>query len=189
MEVVAEADDGKAVLLKARECQPDVVVMDITMPGMNGIEATRLVTQALEGVRVLALSMHSDRRFVVEVLKAGAIGYLTKDTAFAELATAIRAVAANEPYLPARIAHMLLRDYLQRIPETEASSYETLTIRERDILQLIADGRNVKEIAFALKVSPKTVENQRHTVMKKLDLYSIAELTKFAIREGLTSLG
>ncbi len=188
LEVVAEAGDGAGALQKAQESRPDVVVMDIAMPGMNGIEATRRIVDEMEDIRVLALSMESDRRFVVEVLKAGATGYLLKDTAFAELVTAIHTVAAGEPYLPPRITHMLLREFMQRIPDTEGAAYERLTAREREILQLIAEGRNTKEIAFAMKISQKTVENQRHTIMKKLDLYSIAELTKFAVREGLSSL-
>jgi DNA-binding NarL/FixJ family response regulator len=188
MGVVAEAGDGASAVQQAREFRPDVVVMDITMPGMNGIDATRRITGELESVKVLALSMESDRRFVVEALKAGATGYLLKDTAFEELAMAIRTVAANEPYLPTRIANMMLRELMQRIPEEDHSTYEKLTPREIEILQFIADGKNTKEIAFAFNTSMKTVENQRHRIMQKLDLYSIAELTKYAVREGLSSL-
>ena len=188
MEVVAEAGTGRCTVELAREHRPDVVVMDISMPDMNGIDATRIITAELVGVRVLALSMESDRRFVVEVLKAGASGYVLKDSAFAELATAIRMVAANEPYLGKRITEILIKEYLQRIPAESALTGEKLTTREREILQLIADGKNTKEIAFAFDVSLKTVENQRHGIMKKLNLFSIAELTKYAIREGLTTL-
>jgi DNA-binding NarL/FixJ family response regulator len=188
MEVVAEAGTGTAALHLARQLHPDVVVMDIAMPDMNGIEATRQIVGDLSDVRVLALSMESDRRFVVEVLKAGATGYVLKDSAFSELATAIRTVAANEPYLGPRITELIIKEFLQRIPENDALSCENLTPREREILQLISDGKNTKEIAFVFNVSLKTVENQRHSIMKKLDLYSIAELTKYAVREGLTSL-
>jgi DNA-binding NarL/FixJ family response regulator len=188
MEVVAEAGTGTAALHLARQLHPDVVVMDIAMPDMNGIEATRQIVGELSDVRVLALSMESDRRFVVEVLKAGATGYVLKDSAFSELATAIRTVAANEPYLGPRITELIIKEFLQRIPENDALSCENLTPREREILQLISDGKNTKEIAFVFNVSLKTVENQRHSIMKKLDLYSIAELTKYAVREGLTSL-
>jgi DNA-binding NarL/FixJ family response regulator len=188
MEIVAEAGDGATALRLAREHRPDVIVMDITMPDMNGIDATRQIVGESASVRVLALSMESDRRFVVEALKAGATGYLLKDAAFAELATAIRTVAANEPYLPPKITQLVIREFMQRIPAEEFLTFETLTQREREVLQLIADGRNTKEIAFAFNVSLKTVENQRHSIMKKLDLYSIAELTKYAIRQGLSSL-
>jgi DNA-binding NarL/FixJ family response regulator len=188
MEIVAEAGDGATALRLAREHRPDVIVMDITMPDMNGIDATRQIVGESASVRVLALSMESDRRFVVEALKAGATGYLLKDAAFAELATAIRTVASNEPYLPPKITQLVIREFMQRIPAEESLTFETLTQREREVLQFIADGRNTKEIAFAFNVSLKTVENQRHSIMKKLDLYSIAELTKYAIRQGLSSL-
>jgi DNA-binding NarL/FixJ family response regulator len=187
IEVVAEACDGNEALEKAREHQPDVVVMDITMPGMNGIDSTRKITAETDKVRVLALSMESDRRFVVEVLEAGATGYLLKDTAYAEFVTAIRTVASGEPYLPPKITHLLLKEFLQRIPDVELSPYDKLTAREREVLKLLADGMNAKEIAFKLDVSQKTIENQRNSIMNKLNLYSIAELTKFAIREGITT--
>ncbi|MBI5656150.1 MAG: response regulator transcription factor [Geobacter sp.] len=187
-QVVAEACNGEEVLRLARLHRPDVIVMDITMPDLNGIDATRQIVSEMGSVRVLALSMESDRRFVVEVLKAGATGYVLKDTAFAELATAIRTVAADEPYLGPGITELIIKDYLQRIPENVSVVYENLTLREREILKMIADGKNAKEIAFAFHVSVKTVDNQRHSIMKKLNLYSIAELTKYAVREGLTSL-
>jgi DNA-binding NarL/FixJ family response regulator len=188
MIVVAEAGTGRATVELARSCHPHVVVMDISMPDMNGIDATRIITQELSGIRVLAFSMESDRRFIVEVLKAGASGYVLKDSAFAELATAIRTVAANETYLGPRISDIIIREYLQRVPGDTVLTSTLLTPREREILQLIAAGRNTKEIAATFEVSTKTVENQRHAIMTKLDLFSIAELTKYAIREGLTTL-
>ena len=188
MKVTAMAATGSEAVRLARDCGPDVIVMDISMPDMNGIDATRCITGELQGVRVLALSMESDRRFVVEVLKAGATGYVLKDTAFRELATAIRTVAAGETYLGPRITSLLIKEYLQRIPEELSETYDSLSSREREILQLIAAGKSAKEISFSFGVSLKTVENQRHSIMKKLDLFSIAELTKYAIREGLTSL-
>jgi DNA-binding NarL/FixJ family response regulator len=132
--------------------------------------------------------METDRRFVVEVLKSGATGYVLKDAAFSELATAIRAVAANETYLSSRISELLIREFIQKIPDEISVTYEKLSSREREILQLIADGKNSKELAFTFEVSLKTIENQRHAIMKKLNLYSVAELTKYAIREGLTTL-
>jgi DNA-binding NarL/FixJ family response regulator len=186
--VVAEAGSGSAALQLAREHHPDVILMDISMPTMNGIDATRTIRAEQSDIRILALSMETDRRFVVEVLKAGATGYLLKDCAFAELATAIRTVARDETYLPPKIIELVIKDYLQRVPDNAANDYGRLTTRERELLQLISAGKNTKEIAFALQISVKTVENQRHNIMKKLNLYSIAELTKYAVREGLSSL-
>jgi DNA-binding NarL/FixJ family response regulator len=188
LEVVAEAGSGSTALQLARENHPDVVLMDISMPDMNGIDATRQLLAEQGDVRILALSMETDRRFVVEVLKAGAAGYLLKDCAFAELATAIRTVANSETYLPPKITELVIKDYLQRIPQCEFPGHDKLTPREREVLQLISGGKNTKEIAHALDVSVKTVENQRQSIMKKLNLYSIAELTKYAVREGLTPL-
>lgn len=188
MEVVAEAATGVEAVQLAGEYHPDVIVMDITMPDMNGIDATRQIVRTMSNVKILALSMEADRRFVVEVLKAGASGYLLKDSAFSELATAIRTVYGGDPYLGPKITEVIIREYLQRIPSVEAMTCDALTPHEREILQRIADGKNTKEIAFGFNVSLKTVENQRHSIMKKLNLYSIAELTKYAIREGLTSL-
>jgi len=188
MMVGAEAGTGAEAIRLTRQERPDVIVMDISMPDVNGIDATRGITAEFPEVKVLALSMESDRRFVVEVLKAGANGYVLKDAAFSELASAIRAVAAGETYLPPRVTTLLIKEYLQRIPDEVPATYENLSAREREILQLIADGSNAKEIAFAFGVSVKTVENQRHSIMKKLDLFSIAELTKYAVRQGLTSL-
>jgi DNA-binding NarL/FixJ family response regulator len=188
IEVVGQAASGAQAIALARELRPDVIVMDISMPDTNGIDATRQITGEFADIRVLALSMESDRRSIVEVLKAGATGYVLKDVAFSELASAIRTVAANETYLGPRISALIIKEYLQCIPAEAPESYQLLSPREREILKLIASGKNPKEIAFTYGVSLKTVENQRHAIMKKLDLYSIAELTKYAIREGLTSL-
>jgi len=186
--VVGEAGNGAEALDLAGQLNPDLVIMDLTMPVMNGIDATREITGRYPGTRVLVLSMESDRFFVVEVLKAGATGYLLKDTAFAELSDAISTVADGETYLPRKISTLLVKDFLQCIPENMTLVYQNLTAREREVLQLVADGKSIKEIAYQLGVSPKTVENQRQAIMQKLQLFSIAELTKYAVRHGLSSL-
>lgn len=188
MEVVAEAENGRAAVRLARKLRPDLIIMDISMPDMNGIEATRQVIDELAGIRVIALSMHTDKRFVVEMFKAGVSGYLLKDCAFEELSSAIRAVIANQTYMSPRITGNVIRDYLHHLSENHIPSSSDLTPREREVLQLIAEGRTTKEIASSLSVSVKTVETHRRQIMNKLNVHSIAELTKFAIREGITSL-
>ena len=186
--VTGEAGDGAEALRLADELQPDLVIMDLTMPVMNGIDATREITGKYPAIRVLALSMETNRFFVVEVLKAGATGYVLKDTAFSELLDAIDAVVRGETYLPRKVATLLVKEFLQCIPEDLSIAYQNLTPREREILQLVADGKSIKEIAFQLGISSKTVENQRQAVMQKLNLFSIAELTKYAVRHGLSPL-
>jgi DNA-binding NarL/FixJ family response regulator len=188
MEVVAEAADGRRAVELAQELNPDVVVMDVGMPGLNGIEATRQITMKEPDAKIVALSMHSDRRFMGEMLKAGAKGYLLKDGAFEELATAIRSVASDKVYLSPKIADVVVDDYVRHQGQTEPSAFAKLTPREREVLQLMAEGRATKEIAMDLRVSIKTVETHRRQIMEKLNIYSVAELTKYAIREGLTSL-
>ena len=188
MEVMAEAASGRVAVAVARDQRPDVVIMDINMNDMNGIDATRAITTELDGVRVVAFSVESNRRFIVEALSAGASGYVLKDSPFAVLAAAIRTVAAGETYLGPRISDIVVREYLQRIPDGESLCAETLTAREREVLQLLAAGKSVKEIAFSLEISAKTADGLRRKIMGKLNLHSTAELTKYAIREGLTSL-
>ena len=185
--VVGEAGDGAEAVRLAGELNPDLVIMDLTMPIMNGIDATREITTKNPNIRVIALSMESDRFFVVEALKAGASGYLPKDTAFAEIINAIIMVAGGGDYLPPKISALLVKEFLHRIPEDMAPGYSGLTRREREILQLVADGKSIKEIALVLNISNKTADNLRHALMEKLQLFSTAELTKFAIRHGLTS--
>jgi DNA-binding NarL/FixJ family response regulator len=185
--VVAEASDGEAAVRLAKELSPDVIILDISMPGMNGIEATRRILAERPGVRVLALSMHSDRRFVIETLKAGASGYVLKDSAFDELAHAIEVVMARGAFLSPAITEMVVRDYVAQAGE-DADAFSVLTPREREVLQLMAEGAPTRAIAARLAVSVKTVETYRQQLMEKLDLHSVAELTKYAIREGLTEL-
>ncbi len=186
--VVAEAGNGRQAVQLAGKLLPEVVVMDISMPDMNGIEAIRRVAAECPSVRALALSMHSDRRIVVEALQAGAKGYLLKDAAADELVTAIRTLAAGEIYICSEMTKIVLKDYLQRSAGTVSAAISPISPREREVLQLVAEGKNTKEIAFTLGVSVKTVETHRQQIMKKLNLFSVAELTKYAIREGLTSL-
>jgi DNA-binding NarL/FixJ family response regulator len=162
--------------------------MDISMHDLNGIEATRQITSNSPHVKVLILSLHSSQRFMTDVFKAGASGYLLKDCDLSEVFDAIRAVIANETYICPQIATVLRNDYLQRILQAEASTVSTLTPREREVLQLMAEGKSTKEIAFSFNLSVKTVEAHRQRIMEKLNIHSIAELTKYAIREGLTSL-
>jgi two-component system response regulator NreC len=188
LEVIGEAENGQIAVQFALERLPDVMIMDVGMPDLNGIEATRQIVAKVRSIKVIGLSMHSEKRFVVEMLKAGASGYLLKDCAFEELAYAIRAVVGNRTYLSPRIADTLIKDYIHLFPETQLSVFSLLSPRERQVLQLIAEGKTTKQIALNLKVSVKTVETYRQQIMDKLDMNSIAELTKYAIREGLTSL-
>ncbi len=188
IEVVAMADNGRTAVRLAGELKPDVAVLDIAMPEMNGIEATRRIYRDNPAIKVLTLSMHSARRFVTEALSAGAKGYLLKDCAAEELVRAIRTVAGDETYLSPKVAGLIVKDYLKHSPETTPSADSCLTNREREILQLIAEGESTKEIAFKLGVSIKTVETHRQQIMKKLNLHGVAELTRYAIREGLTPL-
>jgi DNA-binding NarL/FixJ family response regulator len=187
-EIVAEVGDGRSAIRAAREHAPDVVIMDVAMPDLNGIEATRQLVSERSGVRVLALSMHSDRRFVVEMLRAGARGYLLKDCAQEELSRAVATVADGSTYLSPSISDVVVRDYIERLGAAGGDPMADLSGREREVLQLLAEGCSTRDIATALHVSNKTVETHRQQLMRKLDLHSVAELTKFAVREGLTGL-
>ncbi|AJE02934.1 response regulator [Geobacter pickeringii] len=186
--VVGEAEGGREAIQRVRDTAPDVVVMDLSMPEMNGIEATRRIAENFPDVRILALSMHSDRRFVEEALAAGACGFLLKDCAFDELVGAIREVKAARYYLSPRIAGGVVSDFLGSRGRPASPTGARLTPREREVLQLVAEGKNTKEVAFTLGTCVKTVETQRTQIMRKLGITSVAELTKYAIREGLTSL-
>jgi DNA-binding NarL/FixJ family response regulator len=188
LDVVGVVADGQAVLAQVGVCRPDVVLMDLSMPGLNGLEATRQLRDDHPGVAVIMLSMHADHRFVVEALRAGALGYVPKDCDIAELREAIRTVSRRQIYLSRSLGDRIVRDYLALTGDRPDSAFSVLSAREREVLQLLAEGRSAKDIAGALGVSIKTVETHRKNVMDKLDIHSIAELTKYAIRQGLTHL-
>ena len=188
MSVVAEAEDGVSVLDLAIENKPDVIIMDIAMPGLNGIEATRRINAELPDTKVIALSMHSDRRFVIEMLRAGAFGFVVKHAAFEELVTAIKTVLKGDTFLSSSIVDVVVKDYVNKLAGTDSPAYSKLTDREREILQQLVEGKSTKEIAFNLSVSVKTIETHRLNIRDKLGISNLAELTKFAIREGITTL-
>lgn len=187
LEIVGEAEEGRTAVLLAAQTKPDVVIMDIGMPDLNGMEATRRIMEAVPGIKVIALSMHSDRRFVEGMFKAGAAGYLLKDAAYEELVRAVRTVVSGRPYLCPTIAATVIDGYVHPAGGRD-SVRNVLTPREREVLQLLAEGNSTKQIALSLEVSVKTVETYRSRLMEKLDLRSVAELTKYAVREGLTFL-
>lgn len=188
MEVTAEAENGRIAVELANSLLPDVIIMDVSMPDLNGMEATRQIVGKLSQVKIIALSMHSDTLFVTEMLKSGVRGYLLKDCAFEELAGAIRSVMAGKTYLSPSISEVVVNGYLHRMTNSETGGTEILTAREREILQMIAEGRSTKQIALKLHISVKTVETHRRQIMSKLNIFSVAELTKYAIRKGLTGL-
>ena len=188
IEVIDEAEDGRTAVCLVRKLAPDVVIMDVSMPDLNGVEATRQIASGSPTTKVIALSMHSDALFVTEMLKSGASGYLLKDCAFEELDRAIRTVMSGNTYLSPAISGVVVDDYLHRLSKADFSDSEVLTDREREVLQLLAEGNSTKRIALKLHISAKTVETHRRQIMNKLDIYTVAELTKYAIRKGLTSL-
>ena len=188
MQVIAEAENGRETIKLAKDLQPNVVIMDISMPDLNGIDATREIVNCNPNIKVIALSMHSDRRFVSGMLSSGASGYLLKDCAFEELAKAIRTVVTNHTYLSPMISDIVVKSYINKSPETMAENAPSLTAREREMLQLMAEGMTAKEIASHLFVSVKTVETHRRNIAQKLNINRAAELIKYAIREGLVTL-
>jgi DNA-binding NarL/FixJ family response regulator len=190
MVVVAQASNGRDAVRLAQKFSPEIVIMDVTMPDLNGIEAVRQILSAHRSTKVIALSMHSDRRYVTGMLSAGASGYLLKDCVYGDLIRAIRTVQAGQVYLSPSIAgivveelvHPRIRGYASRL------SQKPLSPREREVLQLLAEGHSTQDIAKSLYLSVKTIETHRRKIMEKLGLHSIAQLIKYAIREGLTSL-
>ena len=187
VEITGEAATGLQAIELVRSLQPDIVIMDVGMPEMNGIEATRKILKLMPDCRILALSMHSDRRFVMEMLDAGAGGYLLKDCAVEELEFAINALLKNQVYLSPSVANYFIKRSGSML-RSDGVYDSILSPREREVLQLISDGRSTAEIAATLHLSIKTIETHRKHIMDKLDLRSVAELTKYAIRSGLTNL-
>ena len=185
MQVIGEAEDGRMALQLANDLSPDIVIMDITMPGLNGIEATRFILAEDPDIRIIILSMHPNKHIVREALKAGALAYVLKCDLFDELLKALNAAAVNEYYLSSRITDVVVDDYVR---SSEAGELPELTGRERQVLQMIAEGRTVKQIALHLGISAKTADANHRKMMDKLDLTSVAGVVKYAVREGLTSV-
>jgi len=188
IEVVGEADDGLRTIEICRELKPDVIILDITMPGLNGIEVTKRITSDFPHTKIIILSMHSDRRFVLAALKSGASGYLLKESSFQELIDGIRCVMKGHIYLSSQLSSKIIKEFLRLAEQDGSTAFTVLSVREREVLQLLAEGQSNKEIAAKLNISVKTIETHRKNIMEKLNLFNIAELTKYAIREGLTPL-
>ena len=188
LKVVAEAADGRTAVRLAREVSPDMVIIDITMPDLNGIEATQQILSEAPNIKVLAVSMHSDDQFVTGMLRAGASGYFLKDCAADELVYAIRAVIAGEIYLSPKIASMVVEGYLRALSKRQTTKGAELTASEREVLQLVTEGKTSKKIAGRLCIAEKTVDAHRQKIMAKLNIRTIAGLTKFAIQKGITFL-
>jgi DNA-binding NarL/FixJ family response regulator len=188
MEVVGEAEDGFEIVFLARELTPDVVIMDIKLPKMNGMEATRQILAELPDIKIIALSMYGESHFVTDMLKEGAYGYLLKECAFEELAQAIRRVMAKKIYLSPKIAEVVVKDHVTPNSRGIHSAFSALTPREREVLQMIAEGKRTTKIADLLHISVKTVETYRQQIKDKLSTSSVAGLTKYAIREGLINM-
>jgi len=187
-EIIAEAEDGRNAVKLATKLKPSAVIMDISMPGLNGIDATKQICREWPGAKVIVMSMHRDGHFVLAALKAGAAGYLLKDSAFDELVVALNSVLRGYMYLSPAVAEVVVKSSVSNSASTRRVRPDTISNREREVLQLLVEGRSAKEIAAALYVSVKTIETHRTQIMKKLNLNSIAALTKYAVREGVTSL-
>lgn len=188
IQVVGEADDGHKTLKLAQELAPDVIIMDISMPDLTGCEATRQLLAGSPGAKVIALSLHSDSLFVANMLKSGALGYLLKDCALEELVKAIRTVMRQQTYISPGVSDLLIKYLVSNCAAEPGSAYSMLTAREREVLQLLAKGKETRQIATSLGLSSKTIEAHRKQIVSKLGFSSVAELTKYAIRQGLASL-
>ena len=188
MEVVGEAQTGRETIRMARQKKPDVLIMDISMPDTNGIEAAKKILAALPGIKIIALSMHSERILVREMIQAGAHAFLLKECAFDELIAAVKSVLNNQTAMSKKIADIVIHDYVRQAHAAAPAPKPGLSDREMEVLQMVAEGLPTKAMAHRMGLSIKTVETHRQQIMKKLDLHSVAALTKYAIREGLTEL-
>ena len=186
--VAAESGDGRTAVKLAKQLQPGAAVIDVSMPGLNGIEATKQIRHDCPEVKVIVLSMRSDSRAVLDAFAAGACAYLLKEAAFEEVVVALKAVLQGKTYLSPAIAHVVVRNSVERWSAKPGPARRGISGREKEILQLVAEGRSSREMAASLYVSMKTIETHRKQIMDKLNLHSVAELTKYAIREGVTSL-
>jgi two-component system, NarL family, response regulator NreC len=187
IEAVTEAESAQKALKLIEEFTPNLIIIDVVMPSLNGIEATRRILAKSPSIKVIALSMYSDKRFVMEMLRAGASGYLLKDCAFEELDEAIRAVMQDRTYITPRIVDIIVKDYFSQVEKPSSSALAALTSRQYEVLQLLAEGKTTREIAKQMSLSVKTIESHRQQIINKLGIRSIAGLTKYAIREGLIS--
>jgi two-component system response regulator NreC len=185
-QVLAEANDGREAMNLVDSLKPDVAVLDITMPNLNGIEAARQISAKQPGVAIVILSMHADEGYVLRALKAGARGYLLKESPEADFIQAIRAVSEGKAFFSPAVSRMLVEDYVRQLQDRDiVDSYELLTTREREILQLIAEGKSNKDMANMLNLSPYTVETHRSNILEKLSLHSVPELILYAVRKGV----
>ncbi len=188
LEIVAQADNGRQAVELSQKHAPELIIMDVSMPDLNGVEATKRIHNNNPNIKIIALSMHSEQKFVTDMLKAGASGYLNKACRFEELLEAINVVISGEIYLDRGIGTKVIKDYLSSLSQNEDSNSEILTSREREVLQMVAEGRSSKEVAFKLGIEEHTIVKHRQNIMNKLDIRDIPGLTKYAIREGIISL-
>ncbi len=187
MEVIGQAKDGRIAVQLAHELRPDVIIMDIEMPGLNGIDATRQIVRELPNIKVIAFSSHLENHYVREMFKAGALGYVSKYSDYQELIDAIKTVILEQVYLSPKITSVVIEGYVHRSPD-DVSPYSLLTVKEREVLQLIAEGKTTKRIALELNISTKAVEWRRSKIMQKLNIQNVVELVKYAIREGIIGI-
>jgi DNA-binding NarL/FixJ family response regulator len=186
IQVIGEAANGRDAVTLAEQTKPDVVIMDIAMPGLNGIDATRQITRRDPGIKVIVLSMHADESYILRALGAGAKGYLLKESTETDVLPAVRSVQEGKPYFTPSIARVLLEDYIRVMKQNNVQdSYELLTEREKEVLQLLAEGKSNKDVAQLLNLSPHTIDSHRTNLMHKLELHNTAELVLYAVRKGI----
>jgi len=188
IEVIGIAKDGIEAIKQALKHRPDIILLDISMPGLNGIDAAKRILKEFAGAKIIMLSMHADPRYIQESLRSGVRGYILKESAAMELIEAISDVQKGKIFFSRSVREKVLHEYVEWIREGDQTSFSPLSVREREVLQLLAEGKSTKDMADILNISVKTIESHRKQIMDKLGLYSVAELTKYAIREGLTRL-